>query len=122
MDSDRRQAQRFNFEGRVWCDIDEVSRYIHFKDVSASGAQLETLLPLDIGAQAKIRWEQEQEAIEVSARVVWTAPGEQGTTCIGLVFEQVQTPEPLTNFIRRRKNDLSCASVFSPTSTPTSRR
>jgi hypothetical protein len=106
----------------VWCDIDEVSRYVHFRDVSLTGARLETLLPLDVGALTRMRWGQEDEDIAVSARVVWTAPGEEGTICVGLAFEQVDTPEPLTKFIHRRENNLTCALASSPTSTPTSKR
>jgi PilZ domain len=103
MSLQQRKEPRFDYAGRVWCELDDIARYVAFKNVSASGAQLGTLLPLEVGVTPRMRWVFSGEEIAVKARVVWSRPNDEGTLA-GLVFEAVETPIPLTKFIQGREN------------------
>jgi hypothetical protein len=72
MHAERRREPRFLFEGRVWCDTEDARRYVRCRDVSLSGARLETLPSASRRRSGSIRWDFENERVEVDAVVVWT--------------------------------------------------
>ena len=113
--NERRAKPRFSCDTKVWLDSGPVLRHVRMKNISQTGALVETLATLSVGDMARLRIEPH---IEVDALIVWVEPGQAA----GVHFETVLTPEPLTKFIHEREIDPACALAFSQTSTPTSKR
>ncbi len=105
---ERRATQRFAYDGRCWLSDAEAERFVFFADVSASGARIATLRPLRVGEQTTLRWRtpvQHREtplSVEVVAKVVWATISDDGGGQMGVAFEEVRTPEPLSKFLESR--------------------
>lgn len=78
---DNRRHQRLEFEGRAWCEHQNLTLYLPISNVSAGGIFIQTGAPLNAGQRLRVSFGSlEAGADEVVAKVeiVWAGKGRRG--------------------------------------------
>ena len=80
-----RRYDRIDTRLRCWCEGEGVTFYARMANLSEGGLFVRTRAPLDVGAQATVRFETRPGvAVTAGARVMWTRPDG-----MGLRFERI---------------------------------
>jgi uncharacterized protein (TIGR02266 family) len=81
-----RRYDRIDTRLRCWCEGEGVTFFARMANLSEGGLFVQTRAPLDVGAEATVRFEARPAVVvTAAARVMWTRPDG-----MGLRFERIE--------------------------------
>lgn len=78
---EHRRHPRLEFEGRAWCEHQNLTLYLPVANVSAGGIFIQTGAPMGMGQRLKVSFgslEPNDEAVVAKVEIVWTGKGRRG--------------------------------------------
>lgn len=78
---DHRRHPRLEFEGRAWCEHQNLTLYLPISNVSAGGIFIQTGAPLTAGQRLKVTFgtlESSDEEVVAKVEIIWAGKSRRG--------------------------------------------